>query len=687
LVQPLPVEHEPANPPPFALPEDEISDDEQDENIAPVPDVETTALPPAAPDEQRTRHGRAVRRPQRLIEQFHLHATKLESKPWMKNDVTPVDRSSNFLQTMTWDCLCTTLKDGTLGDLQAKQQLDVDATTNTVEHWNPMALAVKASTEDNPTWHEAMNGPDKAGYWEAMVKEHTTLEDEMGCWESVNRQSWMNVLPSTWAFRCKRFPDGTIKKLKARFCARGDKQIEGVDFFETFAPVVNWQTVRIMLILSLILKLATKQVDYTAAFIHAPIDKDPEWDKLSDDQKAKSGVFIEMAKGFGEAGKVLKLKKSLYGLKQAPRNFFLHLKSRLEEAGFQQSETDACLFVSDKVICLVYVDDTLLFAPKMEYIDEALTRIRKTMALEEEDDVAGFLGVHIARQDDGTIHMTQKGLTDRIIEALGVAERPSKHTPAEYGCLGSDPDGDFAQSTYSYPSVVGMLQYLQGHSRPDITFAVSQCARYTHSPKRSHEKALERVGQYLKGTRDKGLILRPTGQNNLKIEAYVDADFAGMWGVESPHDPASVKSRTGLVIFISGCPVIWTSKLQTDIATSTMEAEYNALSIAMRDILPLHRLTKEICTSIGVSEQSKATIKTTVYEDNSGALTLAKLEPGRMTPRSKHYGVKYHWFRSQLQPNQIEIEKVESLAQRADMFTKGLRTILFQQNRKLTNGW
>ena len=89
----------------------------------------------------------------------------------------------------------------------------------------------------------------------------------MGCGED-----WMNVLPSTWAFKCKRYPDGSIRKLKARFCARGDKQIEGVDYFDTFAPVVNWTTIRLMLILSIILGLSTHQVDYTAAFVHAPIN-------------------------------------------------------------------------------------------------------------------------------------------------------------------------------------------------------------------------------------------------------------------------------------------------------------------------------------------------------------------------------------------------------------------------------
>ena len=85
-------------------------------------------------------------------------------------------------------------------------------------------------------------------------------------------EEWMNILDSTWAFKVKRNPAGEIKKLKACFCARGDQQSEGIDFFETYAPVINWHTVRIMLVLSILFELQTMQVDYTAAFIHAPID-------------------------------------------------------------------------------------------------------------------------------------------------------------------------------------------------------------------------------------------------------------------------------------------------------------------------------------------------------------------------------------------------------------------------------
>jgi hypothetical protein len=159
-------------------------------------------------------------------------------------------------------------------------------------------------------------------------------------------------------------------------------------------------------------------------------------------------------------------------------------------------------------------------------------------------------------------------------------------TPGEHGCLPIDKDGDPPKGTYSYPSVIGILGYL-GHTRPDTGFATSQCARFTHNTRHSHGKALERIGQYLKLTQDEGLILRPTiceEISELPINCYVDADFAGLWGYEYCNDPSRVKSRTGYVINIPNCPVIWKSKLQSCIASCTMDAEYNALSMAICDV-------------------------------------------------------------------------------------------------------
>jgi hypothetical protein len=125
------------------------------------------------------------------------------------------------------------------------------------------------------------------------------------------------------------------------------------------------------------------------------------------------------------------------------------------------------------------------------------------------------------------------------------------------------------------------------------------------------------------------------------------------------------------------------SKLQTDIATSTMESEYNAFSMSMREVLPLQNLTTTIVKALGLHgiglTEFKATkrkddkfLKTTMHEDIDGAMKLAKMEPGRMTPRSKHYCVKYHWFRTELKPNKIEIQRVDTKLQKADFLTKAL---------------
>jgi hypothetical protein len=216
--------------------------------------------------------------------------------------------------------------------MMALLQLATDPYSNKIDgELHPCLLTSKASQSDNPTHEEAVNGPHREGFHKAMLKELDTLE-MMKCWDVVDRVPASNVLPSIWAFKLKRFPGGRLSKYKARNCAGGHRQIEGVDFFETFAPEISWTTVRLLLILSQVLNLATKQVDYTAAFIHAPIE---------------DVVYVEMPRGFSKPGEVLKLKRSLYGLKQSPRNFFKSQQKNLISCGFHNPspDTDPCLFV------------------------------------------------------------------------------------------------------------------------------------------------------------------------------------------------------------------------------------------------------------------------------------------------------------------------------------------------------
>ena len=115
-------------------------------------------------------------------------------------------------------------------------------------------------------------------------------------------------------------------------------------------------------------------------------------------------------------------------------------------------------------------------------------------------------------------------------------------------------------------------------------------------------------------------------------------------------------------------------------------AEYYALSACMREVVPLRELVKTVGKAMGISEECLTTFKTTVWEDNSGAKTLACLEPGQSTPRSKFYDVRVHWFRSYLKPNLVEVEQIDTLEQQADMFTKPLSLDLFRRLRSMLMG-
>ena len=184
---------------------------------------------------------------------------------------------------------------------------------------------------------------------------------------------------------------------------------------------------------------------------------------------------------------------------------------------------------------------------------------------------------------------------------------------------------------------------------------------------------------------EEGLILKPS--DDFKMDVHVDSDFAGLWPHEDKQDPTCVKSRTGHAICIADCPVLWGSKLQGSIALSTTEAECNALSYTMRLVLPLRELYKVVGVRLGIEPEIISHFKTTVWEDNAACQILANMEPGRQTPRSKHYAIKQHWFRAHLKPNSIEVVKIDTNFQKADILTKPLGVEKFRAIRKLLCGW
>jgi Reverse transcriptase (RNA-dependent DNA polymerase) len=550
----------------------------------------------------------------------------------------------------------------------------------------PIYKAGKSNVDpDTPDIGAAMSGPHREQYREAMKVEIDQLE-ALDCWDIVAKSqvpAHANVLPGTWAFKLKRYPDGRPRKFKARFCARGDLQIEGKDYTDKFAPVVSWSTVRMLLCLSISQGWKTRQIDFDNAFVQADIDL-PE-------------VYVKCPAGFdsGEHDEqvVLRLKKSLYGLVQAPMLYYNHLKIGLKARGFEPSESDPCMFIGRGMIALSYVDDVLFFGPDLQEIDKVIQELQDAgMPLTiEQDDAYAFLGVDIApmsqisfEASNEGFYMSQTGLTDKVLKTVGMTDSKQKRTPASSTPLGSDAKGRDFQEDWEYPRVVGMLLYLSSNSRPDIQFAVHQCARFTHNPKQSHGDAVKRICRYLQGTRTRGLIFQPTKE--MTLDCYSDADFAGLWSYEPDQDPVCVKSRTGYVLTLAGCPLVWASKLQTEIALSTLESEYISLSTAIRELIPLRRLLQEVGQALNLEFTKPSIIKSTCFEDNNGALGLA-LTP-RLTPRTKHIGVKYHFFKSMIGEDKgIVIQRVDSALQKADIFTKGLSQETFESIRKLLIGW
>jgi hypothetical protein len=304
---------------------------------------------------------------------------------------------------------------------------------------------------------------------------------------------------------------------------------------------------------------------------------------------------------------------------------------------------------------------------------------------DETDDVYSFLGINVAPDEKtGEVLMTQTGLIEKLIGHCGMKDCNSKATPAATTPLGTDAEGEDFDEEWSYPSAVGMAMYLCGNTRSDIQYAVHQCARFTHSPKKSHGEAMKRIVRYLQGTKHQGMRLKPSKE--MKLDMYCDADFAGLWNHEDDQDPTCVKSRSGIIITLGECPLVWSSKLQSEIALSTLEAEYIALSQGMRILIPMRRLMGEIGDKLGLEFSKPTMLHSTVFEDNNGALGLANAP--RLTPRTKHIATKYHFFRDQIGRDKgIEIVRVDTAYQKADSFTKGLVEATFVRLRKLVMGW
>ena len=183
---------------------------------------------------------------------------------------------------------------------------------------------------------------------------------------------------------------------------------------------------------------------------------------------------------------------------------------------------------------------------------------------------------------------------------------------------------------------------------------------------------------------DKGIIFKPDLSRGLECD--VGADFAGGWATGDQSNPESVLSRAGYVISCAGCPIHWCSKMESEIALSTTEAEYIAMSMAMREVLPFLNLMSEIKVFLPRQlTEKQPRFFCTVWEDNRSCIRVA--ESPKFTPRTKHIALKYHHFRRFVSNGTLDIKPIDTAEQIADIFTKPLPERQFVYLRKKLCGW
>ena len=543
-------------------------------------------------------------------------------------------------------------------------------------------LALKAVADPDVMYmHQAMKQADKGEFIKAMQKE---VDDQSrnGNFSIVERKTIpkdKTILSAVWQMRRKRdIKTREIKKYKARLNIDGSKMTKGKDYDDTYAPVATWRTIRLILSLAAAHNWHTRQLDYVLAFPQAPVERE---------------LYMEIPKGFkinegNPEDYLLKIHRNIYGQKQAGRVWNQYLVDKLtNEIGFKQSKIDECLFYKGNVLYALYTDDSILAGPDKGEVDEIIKLMEKAnLNITDEGNVEDFLGVNIDRRSDGTVKLSQPHLIKQILHDLKMDKQPlkMKDTPAASSkILCKHGDSDRFDNSFHYRSIIGKLNYLEKCTRPDIAYATHQCARFTENPRVEHGQAVRWIARYLKGTINEGIIMTPIKDEDLR--SYVDADFSGNWSKDEAGDRDSARSRHGYVIMYHGCPLLWKSQLQTEIALSSTESEYIGLSSGLREVIPIMRTLaemKEYGIPIG---NVNSNVYCRVFEDNSGALEMAKVHKYR--PRTKHMNVKYHHFRDYVARGEVTLHAIGTDRQPADMLTKPLNISVLSKHRKFVMGW
>jgi len=483
-----------------------------------------------------------------------------------------------------------------------------------------------------------------SGWQLAMNKEIQALIDN-DTWEVVSLPPGKKPIACKWVYKAKYKADGSLERLKARLVVKGFTQKEGIDYLETFSPVVKMTTVRALIAVAVKRGWKLHQLDVNNAFLHGDLHEE---------------IYMHMPEGFSTTipRAVCRLKKSLYGLKQASRQWYAKLTEVLYSKGFQHSSNDYSLFYkktgTSNTFLGVYVDDILLTGDDESEIDALKSHLDSAFSIKDLGEAHYFLGMEILPTPTG-LFLTQRKFVRDLLAEFGNKHDTVVVCPLDNTSKLAADQGELFDNPTLYRKIVGKLNFLT-NTRPDLAFAVQHLSQFMQCPRQPHFQAVQHVLRYLKGQPDLGLLFNNTAQYT--IEAYCDSDWAAC-----SH---SRKSISGYVVFFGNSLISWKSKKQGTVSLSSAEAEYRSIRRLVAELAWLSRLLHEL----GITNITPIPVKC----DSQAAIYIARNPV--FHERTKHIELDCHFVREKLLAGLISLQHVHTKAQLADAFTKPLPSSL-----------
>ena len=507
--------------------------------------------------------------------------------------------------------------------------------------------ALKATATDHrepQSYQEALNSEFHAEYKAAMDDELESHK-ENNTWTLKKPPKNAHILPGRWVYKIKLGPEGEITRFKARWVVKGFRQLEGIEYDETFSSVIKAMIWKALLAIAAKYDLEADQIDVITAFLEATLFEE---------------IWVEQPHGYVVPNLACRLNKALYGLKQSPREWYETLTIYLKQRGFKRVNEDYSLFVKGKMIVAIYVDDLLLIGPSKDEIANLKKELSDRFRIKDLGPVRWYLGMHITRdRANRTIYINQKAYVGRILDAMGMTDCHPCTTPMDADLRKEDYRAS-KKEVKAYQQLLGSLLWLAMMTRPDIAYSVNKCSRYATNPAPNHDNAAKRIVRYLAGTRDLGLTYAPNSDSG-ELVGYSDSSYGDCLDTR--------KSTSGYIFMLHNGPISWTTKRQSVVTTSSTEAEYIGQCNAGKEAVYLARTLK----SIGYGIDGPIIIRA----DNQSAMKLA-INPV-FHPKSKHIDIQYHKIRELVENGEIKLNWIPTSDMVADGLTKPLKKALFQR--------